>query len=213
MLRLYLVRHGWTAWHSERRVAGWANIPLNGRGEIEARAAGQWLAGRLRQRPAVLLSSPVERAHQTASLIARAFDPPMPVELDPGLADTRVPEWEGRLVDDIVANDPAWADFYQGPADFRFPGGETGREVQARVVKVVEALLERSHDGPAVLVAHADPLRALIAHYLGLDANNYYRLRIDCGSISRLSLYPPGSSRRVPLAQLDVLNLTEHLRL
>ena len=112
---------------------------------------------------------------------------------------------------EIAANSSAV--FYQGPADFRFPGGETGREVQARVVKVVEALLERSHDGPAVLVAHADPLRALIAHYLGLDANNYYRLRIDCGSISRLSLYPPGSSRRVPLAQLDVLNLTEHLRL
>lgn len=28
MLKLYLIRHGWTTWHTERRVAGWLNVPL-----------------------------------------------------------------------------------------------------------------------------------------------------------------------------------------
>ena len=41
MVRLYLVRHGWTAWHSEERVAGWAKVPLDERGRAEADAAEQ----------------------------------------------------------------------------------------------------------------------------------------------------------------------------
>lgn len=152
------------------------------------------------------------RAYQTAEAIAAAWSPPLAIQAEAGIGETRLPDWEGRLVDDIVVNEPSWQEFYKGPADFRFPGGETGRELQQRVVAVVERLRSRFTDGEVILVSHADPLRGLIAHYLGMEANHYYRLRIDCGSISQLSLPDPASDHRLPQARLDFLNLTEHLR-
>lgn len=211
MLRLYLVRHGWTAWHSEGRIAGWADVPLDERGQAEAAAVGRWLAQRGPARPAALISSPVLRARQTAEAIAAAFDRPLALRFEEDIAETRVTEWQGRLADDITASDPRWHEFHRGPADFRFPGGETGREVQIRAVALVEALRQEFPSGEVILVSHAEPLRGIIAHYLGMEANLYYRLRIDCGSISRLSL--PDRERRdrlAPRARLDFLNWTDH---
>jgi broad specificity phosphatase PhoE len=212
MLRLYLVRHGWTAWHTEGRIAGWADVPLDARGRAEALAAGQWLAGHCQARPAAVIASPVRRAQQTAEAIAAAFDPPLPLRIEEGIAETRVAEWQGALARDIAANDPRWPEFYQGPADFLYPGGETGRTVQARAVALVEALKEQHPEGELILVSHAEPLRGIVAHYLGMEANHYYRLRIDCGSISRLSLRGHDPSRPSPPARLDSLNSTDHLR-
>ena len=75
------------------------------------------------------------RASQTAEVISAAFAPSLPIEFDEGIGETRVTGWQGRLVDDIEANDPTWPQFFESPADFRFPAGETLREVQARVLR------------------------------------------------------------------------------
>ena len=143
MLNLYLVRHGWTTWHTERRVAGWADVPLDERGQAEAAATARWLAQHCHDRPLALISSPVLRARQTAETISAAFAPPLPIEFDEGIGETRITGWQGRLVDNIEANDPTWPQFFVNPADFRFPAGETLREVQARVLSAVETLRQR----------------------------------------------------------------------
>ena len=212
MLNLYLVRHGWTRWHTERRVAGWADVPLDERGQAEAAAAGRWLAQHCHDRPLALICSPVLRARQTAETISAAFAPSLPIEFDEGIGETRVTGWQGRLVDDIEANDPTWPQFFENPADFRFPEGETLREVQARVLSVVETLRQRFERGDLILVFHADPLRSLIAHFLDMDVAHLYRLRVETGSISCLSLPSAGSTERFARPRLEFLNLTEHLR-
>jgi len=210
MLKLYLVRHGWTAWHSEGRICGWLDVPLDEQGQAQAEAAGRWLATHCRDQRPLLIASPVLRAAQTAQAIVAAFDPPLALQTEPRLGELRSPQWQGRLADDIVSSEPKWNDFHKGPADFRMPGGESGREAQTRVVAAVEDLRTRHPRGQAILVSHADPLRGLLAYYLGLEANLYYRLRIDCGSVSRLSLpHQPDLTRPVPKARLDFLNLTE----
>lgn len=212
MLRLYLVRHGWTAWHSERRVAGWADVPLDARGQAEAAFAADWLARHCENRPLALLASPVLRARQTAEAIAGAWSPPLDVVVEHGIGETRIAEWEGRLVDEIQAEDGTWPQFFSGPGDFRFPGGETNREVQSRTLATVEALRRQYADGELILVFHADPLRGLLAHYLGMEVGSLYRLRVDTGSISRLSLPAPDTLDHAARPRLDFLNLTEQWR-
>jgi len=212
MLNLYLVRHGWTNWHTERRVAGWADVPLDERGQAEAAATARWLGQHCHDRPLALICSPVLRARQTAEVIGAVFAPPLPIEFDEGIGETRVTGWQGRLVDDIEANDPTWPQFFENPADFRFPAGETLREVQTRVLSAVETLRQRFERGDLILVFHADPLRSLIAHFLDMDVAHLYRLRVETGSISCLSLPPAGSTERFARPRLEFLNLTEHLR-
>ena len=212
MLNLYLVRHGWTKWHTERRVAGWADVPLDERGQAEARAAGRWLAQHCHDGPLALISSPVLRARQTAETISAAFAPSLPIEFDEGIGETHVAGWQGRLVDDIEANDPTWPQFFENPADFRFPAGETLREVQARVLRAVETLRQRFERGDLILVSHADPLRSLIAHFMEMDVAHLYRLRVETGSISCVSLPSAGSTEHFARPRLEFLNLTEHAR-
>jgi probable phosphoglycerate mutase len=207
MLKLYLVRHGWTAWHTERRVAGWLDVPLDERGWTEAAAAGRWLVAHCAERPAALIASPVLRARQTAEVIAAAFDPALAAELDPAIGETHLPQWQGRLVDDIEASEPTWPQFFKAPADYRYPGGETNREMQQRVVTGIQSIQQRYPAGVVILVAHADPIRCLIAHYMGMDTALFYRLRIETGSISRLGLPAPNTQDRFARPRLEFMNL------
>ena len=211
MFHLYLVRHGWTAWHSEQRVAGWSDVPLDDRGQAEALATGRWLATRIGEETPVMVASPVLRARQSAELIAGCLPELQDVQTDDGFAETRVGRWEGMLVSDIQNNEPQWPEFFHGPARFRFPGGESLEDVQRRAVAAVETLTATAASRTAVVVAHADTLRCIIAHFLEINLDNAYRLRLACGSISRLSLPLENIDRPGNWPHLDFLNMTEHL--
>lgn len=211
MVRLYLVRHGWTAWHSEHRVAGWSDVPLDARGQAEAQATGRWLAGRVDAAMPLIVSSPVTRALQTAELITGCLPAHPEVLPDERLADTRVGHWEGMLVSEIEASEPLWPEFFRSPARFRFPGGESLEDVQRRSVAAVESLAAAGTQRGVVVVAHADPLRCIIAHYLGLSLDHAYRMRLGCGSVSRLSLPLENIDGHGNWPRLDFLNMTEHL--
>ncbi|MEZ4771404.1 MAG: histidine phosphatase family protein [Caldilineales bacterium] len=211
MFRLFLVRHGWTAWHTEGRVAGWSDVPLDDRGQAEALAAGRWLAAHVGPEPPVIVASPVLRAWQSAALIADCLPEPQAVQVDDGFAETRVGRWEGMLVGDIQDNEPQWPEFFRGPARFRFPGGESLEDVQRRAVTTVQTLAAAAPGRTGIVVAHADPLRCIIAHFLGINLDNAYRLRLACGSISRLSLPLEDLDRPGNWPHVDFLNMTEHL--
>ena len=211
MLHLYLVRHGWTAWHTEQRVAGWSDVPLDERGEAEAQATGDWLAARPASESPLIVASPIARAWQTAELIAACLPARRDIVMDDRLAETRVGRWEGTLVSDIQANDPHWPEFFRSPARFRFPGGESLEDVQRRAVAATESLISLDAGSPVLIVAHADSLRCIIAHYLGLTLDYSYRMRLGCGSISRLSLPLTNLDRPGNWPHLDFLNMTEHL--
>lgn len=211
MVRLYLVRHGWTAWHTEQRVAGWSDVPLDARGQAEARATGGWLAAHTGSDAPLIVASPIVRARQTAELIAACLPARRDVLLDQRLADTQVGRWEGMLVSEIEANDPRWPEFFDSPARFRFPGGESLEDVQRRTLAAVEPLLSGDAGRAAIIVAHADPLRCIIAHFLGLSLDHAYRMRLGCGSISRLSLPLENVNRPGNWPHVDFLNVTDHL--
>ncbi len=69
MPELLIMRHGKSDWHQDRPDF---DRPLNRRGERDARAMGEWLAGQS-PRPARILASPARRARQTAEAVAAAL--------------------------------------------------------------------------------------------------------------------------------------------
>lgn len=211
MFRLYLVRHGWTAWHTEQRVAGWSDVPLDSRGQAEALATGGWLAATVGTDTPLIVASPIVRARQTAELIASCLPDRRDVLLDESLADTRVGRWEGMLVSEIEDSDPTWPEFFRSPGRYHFPGGESLADVQRRAVAATGSLISGDARHAAIVVAHADPLRCVIAHYLGLSLDYAYRMRLACGSVSRLSLPLEGVDRPGNWPHLDFLNMTGHL--
>lgn len=66
-MKLGFVRHGQTQWNLEGRLQGSSNIPLNDTGRVQAREAVDVLSGSGWE---VVVSSPLDRARETAQIIA-----------------------------------------------------------------------------------------------------------------------------------------------
>ncbi len=185
MPTVLLVRHGETDWNRSGQIMGERPIPLNTRGEAQAQA----LAGVLGPGVArAVYSSPIQRARQTAQILAAAVE--RPVDTDHALTEIGVGEWEGKfwrdLTDDLIRHN-----FYAKPDEARPPGGETLREVQVRAVAAVQRAIEQpglSGEDRLVIVSHADVIRAIVAHYLELDLKTIRRVRIEHASVTAIGL-------------------------
>jgi len=180
--RIFLIRHGVTDWHEQRRVLGQRDVPLNAQGINQAHAAAMALAGvQLHE----VLSSPLLRTMQTAEIIAGQFG--IEVARDPRLVDFRVGKWEGMAYDEVNAS-ADYQKFLADPLSTAIPGGEDLRQIRERSVSAIEQALADTPAGEAVaVVSHAGIVRVLLAHYLGSAPGNYHRLRVAPGSISVLS--------------------------
>lgn len=160
--RLILLRHGETDWNAQHRFQGQADVPLNGRGRIQAAAAAEALSG---LHFAAVYSSPLARALDTARLVAGE----VAVSTDPRLQEINVGTWAGRTWRDIVEEMPDYEHLYANGVDFRrSPTGETLADVVRRGVPAVLEIAER-HPGEVVLiVAHGLLLNRVLHGILGL---------------------------------------------
>jgi len=169
---VYLVRHGETAWSLSGQHTGRADIPLTERGEAEARALANRLAG---LQVVKVLASPLIRARRTAELAGFAGK----LEVDVDLMEWDYGGYEGRRTADIRKEQPRWNPFLDG-----YPGGETVAQVAARADRVIARV--RALQGNAMLFAHRDILRMLIARWIDLPAQQGRRFDLQTGSLSVL---------------------------
>jgi probable phosphoglycerate mutase len=157
-------------------------IPLSDEGLEQARAAGRALAT---VRLAALYSSPIERCAQTAAEIALACG--LQVELRDGLNEVEYGRWTNRSFRSVVRT-KLWEQVQRFPSAARFPDGESLFEVQARAIAEVERIAA-AHPRKAVgIVTHADVIRLVAAHYLGLHIDMFQRLTIGPASTSVIGI-------------------------
>ena len=179
---LLLIRHGENDFLKQGRLPGHLpGIHLNKAGHKQAAALAESLKG-LPIR--AIYSSPLERAVETAEPLSRALG--LPVQLRPGLLDTDVGKWEGKQLKKLRKL-ALWKQVQGQPSQVRFPGGESFQELQARLVGELDAI-RRSHKPKDMLVVvfHADPIKLVLAHFLGLPLDNFQKLGVSAGSLSIL---------------------------
>jgi len=179
---VFLVRHGLTGWHAEKKLLGQRDVPLSDEGLAHAERAARAMAG---LSLGEIISSPLQRAVQTANIIGEQFG--IEVARDPRLTDFDVGGWAGMAVEDI-AQTAEYKAFVENPTAERIPGGENLEEVRERAVAAIEQALEDNPSGAAIaVVTHAGVIRVLLAHYLGSPPANYHRISVNPGSVSVLS--------------------------
>jgi broad specificity phosphatase PhoE len=185
---LLLIRHGPTAWNESGRIQGRADLGLsaNGRAAVAAwRLPPAWAGARW-------LVSPLRRARETAALLSdAALVEPRLIEMDWGA-------WEGRRGVDLRAAAPAALARSEALGlDLRPPGGETPREVCARLRALAADLAE--DPAPVVAVCHKGVIRAALALATGWKMRGQPPLRLGrdqalplvCRAGGRLELRPP----------------------
>jgi probable phosphomutase (TIGR03848 family) len=176
-----LVRHGRTPTTGvvlPGRAPGLSLAP-SGRADAEAAAARIARLGRV----AAVYSSPLERARETAIPIAR--DQGLSVLTEPDLSDLNIGGWTGLRIDDARRR-PEWVAIQHYPSGFRFPGGESFAEMQARMMAVLTRLAARHRGEKIVAVSHADPIKAAVAQAQGQGLEQFQRIWVAPGSISVL---------------------------
>jgi probable phosphoglycerate mutase len=182
-----LVRHGRTPTTGillPGRAPGLSLAPA-GRAEAEAAAVRIARLGRV----GAVYASPLERARETAAPIAR--DQGLVVLIEPGLSELNIGGWTGMRIDDALRR-PEWIAIRQYPSGFRFPGGESFAEMQARVMAALVALAERHRGERVVAVSHADPIKAAVAHARGQGLEQFQRIFVAPGSITVLAFDADG---------------------
>jgi len=155
--RFGLIRHAETLWNRQRRIQGRGDSPLTPEGKRMAAFWGRLLAGLPWDR---ILASDTGRALATARRIQARLG--RPLALEPRLRELDWGAWTGRTLEEIAAVEPErLARQAAAGWEFRPPGGESRRELLARV-RAALAAAARRHPGERVLVVtHGGVLRAL----------------------------------------------------
>ncbi|HLF48095.1 MAG TPA: MSMEG_4193 family putative phosphomutase [Methylomirabilota bacterium] len=177
-----LVRHGVTPTTGLKLPGRARGLHLTEAGRRQAEAAAARLA-RL-PRLAAVYASPLERARETAAPIAQAHGLAVRIERD--LADLNIGEWTGLSLKRAWKK-PEWEIIQRHPSGFRFPGGESFTEMQARMVSAVARLVWRHRGKTVVAVGHADPIKALVAHAMGTPLDLFQRIVIAPGSVTAIA--------------------------
>ncbi len=190
MATIILVRHGENDWVKKHRLAGWIEgVHLNDNGRKQAQAAAQ----RLAKLPIkAIYSSPVTRCLETAVPIAEAHQLDV-IQLEE-VGEVRYGDWEGKKIKKL-AKDKRWFIVQFFPSRLRFPQGEALREVQFRAVRAIEKLATQHANEMIVVVSHADLIKLVLAHYLGVHMDLFQRLIISPASISMVTLPENGIVR------------------
>ena len=194
-----LVRHGVTATTGKVLPGRASGLHLSDEGRRQAEAT----AARIKslQKVAAVYASPLERAQETAEPIGAARK--LKVRTEPGLLECDFGEWTGKRLA-ALAKKQEWSVVQNRPSSFRFPDGESLREMQGRMTETLDQLSRRHAGKTIVVVSHADPIKAVVVDAMGAHLDSYQRIVISPCSITVVLWHPLRPT-------LLTVNATEHL--
>jgi broad specificity phosphatase PhoE len=180
MTWFYLIRHANHDW-LHKGIAGWkSGVHLNDDGVALARK----LAEILRRCPIdVIYTSPLERATQTAEIIAKTLDSKPPIHIAENFGEIQFGDWNGMSFTELNV-DPLWSKFNTFRSGIRAPNGETGVDIQQRMISKMQELRDRFPDKNIAIVSHADSIRLALQFFLGMPVDFYSRIEIGPASVS-----------------------------
>jgi probable phosphomutase (TIGR03848 family) len=184
MTTILLIRHAVNDFVKTGKLAGWTpGVHLNEDGKKQADALGQ----RLAKAPINhIYASPLERTMETAEAIRR-YHAHLEIKQNLEIAEVRYGDWEGAKIADLNAR-KMWQVIQEYPSRASFPNGETMRGVQTRAVDEIERLVKAHPREWVVIVSHADLIKMVLAHYLGMHLDNFQRIIISPASINTLMM-------------------------
>ena len=192
MIDVVMFRHALTAWNEAGRIQGQTDIPLCAQGRRAL--AGRRLPARFGSHR--VHSSPLARAVETAALLGLGT----PV-LDRRLMEMDWGAWEGETRASVAAADASGVarNEARGP-DFRPPGGESPREVQARIVEWARSVSRTPSN--VVAITHKGVIRATLGLACGWDLDSKAPVRLDWSCMHRFRFDP--ETGRFVLAEPNV---------
>lgn len=179
---LLFVRHGQTPTTGQLLPGRAPGLHLADNGRAQAEATAEAIA--TLPKVDAVYSSPLERARETAAPIAAKRG--LKVRPDKGLLEVDIGDWTGEELKKLRRT-PEWKVVQQYPSGFRFPGGESFLELEARIVATIERLTDAHRGGTVVAVSHADVIKAAVVHASGAGLDMFQRIAVSPCSVTAVA--------------------------
>lgn len=169
---IYIVRHGQTEWNLLGKTQGHGNSDLTPKGMEQA----ELLADSMTKYPIdYIYSSDLGRAYQTAEIIGNKLS--IEVEKTEALREMNFGTWEGRIIKDIIEEDPELYKMWRNePHLAKIPQGETLSQIKERTDAFIKEINEKYDGKHIVLVTHSLCARIMLLSFLDSDVKNIYRI-------------------------------------
>lgn len=181
-MKIYLIRHAKTKANEERRYVGWEDVDLSEQGFLQA----ERLSVRFQDiQIAALFSSDLLRAVKTAEALGkgRRIKP----EKDPALREIHFGEWEGLTLEEIMLGfGNEMRRWYKNPFQNSPPGGESFRQVYARMEGFLASLTPPGENEAIAIVSHGGAIRSILHKYMGLEEKDIWNIHVENTSVSLL---------------------------
>lgn len=166
MQTIFLVRHGETQWNVEYRLQGQVqHVRLDEEGVRQSKLLAKRLA---KEKIDLIYSSPLERALQTAEMIAEPHG--LAIITHAGLSERSHGIMDGLTREEIRKNHPEVWKVYEGTREMP---GIAGAETLAQLAeRAFISFMEISRQGPGkniVVVSHGGVNRAIISRLVGIE--------------------------------------------
>lgn len=173
METLILLRHGETTSNIKEIYQGQGDGVLSATGKEQAFAAAAFFS---KIKIDSIFCSDLSRAYDTAKIVARHHRSKI-IKMK-ALRERFYGEWEGLRFDEI---DKKYKSLYRkwlkNPDRAKIPCAETLEELQKRGLSAIKKIQRSSKGKTVLIVAHGGTNRAILFHYLGLDLNNFWKIR------------------------------------
>jgi probable phosphoglycerate mutase len=179
---IVLLRHATTAATGRRLGGRKPGVHLDAPGRAQAVAAARRLAA---LPVSAVYASPLERTRETAAAVARTHG--LRVRIERGILEVDYGDWTDRPLAQLRRL-TLWRTVLQAPSRMTFPGGESIRSAQQRAVEATERIAAAHPGETVVLVSHADVIKAVVAHHLGMGLDLFQRIVISPASSSVIVL-------------------------
>ncbi len=171
-MEIYLVRH--TTPNIEKGICyGQSDIGITDSFQTEVEKIHQQIPI---SEISTIYSSPLQRC----KLLAKTFE--KEVIFDNRLKELNFGDWELQPWDAIPKNDiQPWMDDF---VNVQVPNGESYVQLQQRMLSFFSSLDHASEK--TIIVSHAGPIRALLAHIRQIDLKDSFTIKINYGEVIKL---------------------------
>ena len=184
MTRILLIRHGDTELTGRVLYGRMPGVHLSAEGHRQAQALAASIAARYQVNH--LISSPLERAIETAQYLSDAVG--LPIATHEGVIELDYGSWLGKSFDDIRESDH-WQHYNRLRSLLGPPEGEMMLEVQTRAWSALREIMEPyldAEDATVAVVSHGDVIRSLLVLLLGMPLDNIYRVEVSPASLNEI---------------------------
>jgi alpha-ribazole phosphatase len=188
--RIYLIRHGEVEGAGTRRYNGHADVSLSEHGVAQYHQMKERLAGR---NISACYSSDLIRCAVGAEIIASRLG--LTPILEPGLRELDIGQWEGKTWAELQSKYPLeWQARIADIVNYRVPGGESLNDLHARIMPVINAIVERHRGEDVLVVAHGGANRVVLLDTMGAPLSSLFSIEQEYCCLNIIDYFVDGKA-------------------